>query len=173
MVTDFECALCKQAGRKHRHDPRKCKFAPGGEWYGKSKDELRALQKQYYEKINQTRQGKSLTHQVVQRKRRRKLGRDKAGNDSSPGSIAEPLWRKETTMIAMQDDPSSSNNMAIPVTPTSNNSEIRNITPSPEVENTPGVSEGDSPNASSSDSEMECEAPIGPEAPTPSNSPEV
>ena len=52
---DFECINCKNAGRKYRHDPAKCKFAPGGEWHGKSPEELRSLQKAFYQKINQSR----------------------------------------------------------------------------------------------------------------------
>ena len=123
---DHECAACKKAGRKHRHDPKKCKFAPGGEWHGKSKDELRALQKKYYEKINKSRQAHAQTHQIEQLKKRKKLrGSTPEGNSSSEDSD-KPMWRREVTLTVDQHHPggqpeftikrhaSSENEMQIP-----------------------------------------------------------
>ena len=42
------CWRCKQAGRRYHHPAEVCKYAPGGEWHGKSKEQVQALQVQYY-----------------------------------------------------------------------------------------------------------------------------
>ena len=132
--TDQECSSCKRAGRKYRHDPRKCKFAPGGEWHGKSKDELRVLQRKYYEKINQERQGHAQTNQVEQLKKRSKFCRSDQEDDSSSEGSETPMWRREVTLTAVQEHPGGPSEFT-PNLRASSESEIR----SPEITITPGV----------------------------------
>ena len=135
---DLECGPCKKAGRKHRHDPRKCKFAPGGEWHGKSKEELRALQKQFYEKINQSRQVRTLTHQINQRKKHKKTCRGELKSDSSSEDSGVPLWRKEVTLIAMMNHPNCQNESGSN-TPGDNNRNIALENEPSQIHITPGV----------------------------------
>ena len=153
---EFKCDACAKAGRKHRHDPRKCKYAPGGEWHGKTKEELRALQKKYYEQINLSRQEKELTHQIEQLKKRRKLRHDKAKSAGGKDANSPPLWRKETTLIAMQRDyADAENNVPKPTRATSANDENRNSAPPSSDEDTPGRHDADSAEESDSQSEPE------------------
>ena len=98
----FECAECKKAGRKYRHDPKKCKFAPGGEWHGVTKEELRKLQKKFYEDINQKRRGVAITHQSDQLQKRRKLRRGESSSSRSDGNKKMAPWLSGRCLMADQ-----------------------------------------------------------------------
>ena len=154
--SELKCTACEKAGRKHRHDPKKCKYAPGGEWHGKTKEELRALQRKHYEQINLRRQEKELTHQIEQLKKRRKLQHGKAKNAEGKNAKAPPLWRKETTLIAMQRDYADAENNVQKSTPaTSNKAKNRNSAPPSSEEDTPGEHDAGSTKELDSQSEHE------------------
>ena len=157
--TELVCQACKNAGRKHRHDPKKCKFAPGGEWHGKTKDELRVLQKRHYEQMNLSRQEKELTHQVEQLRKRRKLRHAQAKSKSNGKAGSTPLWRKETTLVAMQRNyADAENNVPKSSREASTNNAIRSFAPTSDDERTRGELSPDS--ADESDSQSEAEAPL-------------
>ena len=44
----LECSICKSAGRRYRHPQDKCKYAPGGEWHGLSKEELHKKHQEHF-----------------------------------------------------------------------------------------------------------------------------
>ena len=50
-----ECGMCKKAGRSFRHPEKECKYAPGGDWHGKTKEQVHALQIEFYRNKNKSR----------------------------------------------------------------------------------------------------------------------
>ena len=70
-----ECKTCKAAGRNCRHSSKSCKFAPGGAWHNKSGEELRRLQKKFFEEKKRARSGRSQTNSASQKTPLRKRTR--------------------------------------------------------------------------------------------------
>ena len=102
------------------------------------------------------RQEKELTHQIEQLKKRRKLQRGKARNAGGKEGNSTPLWRKETTLIAMQRDYADAENNVQKSTPaTSNKAKNRNSAPSSSEEDTPGEHDAGSTKELDSQSEYE------------------
>jgi hypothetical protein len=110
-----ECKTCKDSGRPFRHSDKTCKFAPGGPWHNKSGEELRRLQKLFYENRKNKEASRSQTHRLEQmsnpRKRRRELHAE--GENGSDDQI--PLWQKENTYFAQQDSPPESRHEWVPL----------------------------------------------------------
>ena len=125
------------------------------------------MQKKFYEQINLRRQEKELTHQVEQQKKRRKLQRGKAKRAGAKKVSGIPLWRKETTLIAMQRDyADAEENEANSSRAASGNNSIRNSAPTTDDEYTPGDESSNSADESDSQSEPELprdDSPLTPE----------
>ena len=100
--SEEECKDCKAAGRPYRHASKECKYAPGGPWHKKSREELRALQRKYYESRGQTKTGRSQANAALQEKQSRKGIRGKEVPPKTTKDPKIPLWRQEYTMIAEQ-----------------------------------------------------------------------
>ena len=156
------CNICKTAGRKHSHKQSKCKFAPGGPWHGKTTEEVKELQKQYYKELNEERAKRAETNQIVQLRKRRKLCRSELSGELSQENSEVAVWAKETTLMAAQKDSTHFCEIA-------SDSEESDPTDAPQLQfseiqaATPGVSE---------DSETEDEFPIGSESPLRVTTPE-
>ena len=96
--SDEECKTCKDSGRPFRHAQKTCNYAPGGPWHGKSGEELRALQKKFYEARKRTRGERSSTNSAFQEMPLRK--RSKLVEEATNKFLDKPLWQKSCTMLA-------------------------------------------------------------------------
>ena len=103
VQSEAECKYCKRAGRKFRHPSKSCKFAPGGAWHNKTGEELRALQKQYFESRKRARGGNNSTNTAAQAKPFRKRAR--GGRESQESSLlaTQPLWERHFTLMSEQE----------------------------------------------------------------------
>ena len=107
-TVEEECRDCKSSGRPFRHSPKDCKYAPGGPWHKKSGEELRALQRKYYDGKGRTKTGRSQSHAAVQERKVRKRTRGEEDQAKSLKDPKRPLWDREYTMIAEQQTGSKS-----------------------------------------------------------------
>ena len=96
--SEEECKTCKDSGRPYRHAQKTCNYAPGGPWHGKSGEELRALQKKFYEARKRTRGERSSTSSAFQEMPLRK--RSKLVEEATNKLLDKPLWQKSYTMLA-------------------------------------------------------------------------
>ena len=113
-ASEEECKDCKSAGRPYRHAPKDCKYAPGGPWHKKSREELRALQRKYYEGKGQSKASRSQANSAVQEKQLRKRTRGEDKEVKVPKDSKRPLWEREYTMIAEQHVGSTADKQEIP-----------------------------------------------------------
>ena len=60
------CESCRRDGRPYRHSSKICNYAPGGAWHNKSGEELRALQKKYFENRKASGKSRHRTNMAVQ-----------------------------------------------------------------------------------------------------------
>ena len=97
-----ECQTCKSEHRPYRHSEKTCKYAPGGAWHGKSGEQLRALQKKYYDERRNQNASRNQSKQVVQEPSPRKRRREEHDSSTSTTSNDRPLWAKEHTMMVEQ-----------------------------------------------------------------------
>ena len=126
-----ECPDCKSAGRPYRHAPGDCKYAPGGPWHKKSREELRALQRKYYEGKGRSKPDRSQANAALQGRRSRKQTRGKESQAKTSSDPKRPLWEKEYTMIAEQQIDTTAGDPG--------QQKVSNEHGSTQVENTPGV----------------------------------
>ena len=98
-----ECKDCKAAGRPYRHSSKECKYAPGGPWHKKSREELRVLQRKYYEGKGRATTGRSQSNSAVQENQSRKRTRGEVDQAKRATKTKRPLWDREYSMVTEQD----------------------------------------------------------------------
>ena len=101
---DDECQFCKKSGRPFRHPGKTCNYAPGGPWHKKSGEELRALQRKFYDARRRTRGSRNVTNTAAQNKPSRK--RTRGDSESAEKSLfaEQPLWTKQISLLGEQKD---------------------------------------------------------------------
>ena len=109
-----ECKTCKKAGRPYRHPSKTCNYAPGGPWHNKSGEELRALQKQFYEARNRARGAKNSTNTAEQKKPPRKQARGNEKEAEKSLFAEQPLWSRHFSLIGEQDLGPTATHMDLP-----------------------------------------------------------
>ena len=109
-----ECKTCKDAERPYRHKSKTCKFAPGGPWHGKEGEELRALQRKFYENKKRSRASRNQTNSAFQDA---PLCKRTRGEEESPKKSTDenpPLWKRQISMIGVQDCGPSTSMLDLP-----------------------------------------------------------
>ncbi len=116
QTEEDECKTCKAAGRNCRHPSKSCKFAPGGAWHNKSGEELRKLQKKFFEAKKRARSGRSQTNSASQRTPFRKRTRAEQESLEKSSNLGTPLWAKQVSMIGEQDGGPTATKSSLPST---------------------------------------------------------
>ena len=99
-ASEEECTICKNQQRPYRHPQKTCNYAPGGPWHKKSGEELRALQKKFYEQRKRARGGRSQTNSAIQAAPIGKRARTDEEAEEKWLDATWPLWRRQISLLA-------------------------------------------------------------------------
>ena len=92
-AAQLECKNCKAQGRKHWHDPKECKYAPGGAWHGLKGEKLKEAQRKTYQDSRAaTKTSKTLEGDSSRKNRSRPIKKMRASALKNKDGSGKPYW---------------------------------------------------------------------------------